>query len=146
MKLRKNRKLKVTPNVDLTPLIDVVFQLLIFFMLSATFVVQSTINIDMPEAKGTTEIEEKDLSITLAYGDGGPDGKGPVYLDDNEVLSMAELEQILAQRYNENPDLRLLVRPDERIEVGRYVEVLGIARSVGIRNLGIVARPADDDE
>lgn len=144
MKLRKERKRKITPNVDLTPLIDVVFQLLIFFMLSATFVVQSTINIDMPEAKGTTEIQEKDLSITLAAGTGGPGGGGPIYLDETEIVSMSELETVLSQRASEQPDIRVLVRPDRAVDSGRLVEVLGIARSAGIRNTGIVARPAEE--
>lgn len=145
MKLRKERKRKVTPNVDLTPLIDVVFQLLMFFMLSATFVVQSAINIEMSEAKGTSQIEKLDLSITLAYGDGGPDGRGPIYVDDTEIMSMEELERILTQRLEEQPDLRVLVRPDERTASGRLVEVLGLATSVGVRNYGIVARPKDDE-
>ena len=73
MKFRQKEKRKVRANVDLTPLIDVVFQLLIFFMLSATFVVQSSIQIEMPEAEGTTTLEQKDISITLTYGEGGPD-------------------------------------------------------------------------
>lgn len=146
MKLRKGQtKRRVEANVDLTPLIDVVFQLLIFFMLSATFVVQSTINIEMPQAKGTTEIEDKDLSITLAYGEGGPDGRGPVYVDDTEIVSMAELEQVLTQRAAQEPGIRVLVRPDKRVDSGRLVEVLGIAREAGITQTGIVAQPAEEE-
>lgn len=78
MKFRNEKKRKVTPNVDLTPLIDVVFQLLIFFMLSATFVVQSSIEVSIPTAEGATQLEHKDLSITLAQGPGGPDGRKSV--------------------------------------------------------------------
>ena len=63
-------------QIDIAPLIDVIFQLLIFFMLSATFVVQSSIHIEMPEAEGTTELEQKDMSVTLAFGS---DGQGTVY-------------------------------------------------------------------
>ncbi|MEA3365894.1 MAG: biopolymer transporter ExbD, partial [Candidatus Hydrogenedentes bacterium] len=66
-------KKKVKAQLDLTPLVDVVFQLILFFMLSSTFVVQSTVNIEVPEAPGATTLEKKDLTITLAYGEGGPD-------------------------------------------------------------------------
>ena len=144
MKFRTDRRRKVNPNVDLTPMIDVVFQLLIFFMLSATFVVQSSIQIEMPEAEGATQLEQKDLSVTLAYGSGGPDDKGKIYVDSEEVPTMKELTRILSERVSERPDLRLLVRTDTRTDAGRLIEVLGIANSVGIKKPGLSAQPPDD--
>lgn len=144
MKFRKDHKRKVNPNVDLTPLIDVVFQLLIFFMLSATFVVQSSIQIEMPEAEAATNLEQKDLSITLAYGSGGPDDKGKIFVDSDEIPTIEELTRILTEKVTERPDLMLLVRTDARTDTGRLVEVLGIASSVGIEKFGIGAQPPDD--
>lgn len=146
MKFRKETKRRVTPHLDMTPLIDVVFQLLIFFMLSATFVVQSSIQIEMPQAEGATTLENKDLSITLAYGEGGPDGKGPVYVDSVEITSMEELSQILSTRVQESPDMMVLVRGDARTNIERLVEVLGIASSVGITHYGLGAQLPDEDE
>ena len=145
MKFRRDKKRRVNPHVDLTPLIDVVFQLLIFFMLSATFVVQSSIQIEMPEAEGAAQLEQKDLSVTLAYGTGGPDGRGKIYVDSVEVPTIEELTRILSERVAERPDIMLLVRTDTRTNAGRLVEVLGIANSVGIQKTGIGARPPDDD-
>ncbi len=144
MKFRRDRKRRINPNLDMTPLIDVVFQLLIFFMLSATFVVQSTIQIEMPEAKGAAQLEQKDLSVTLAYGTGGPEGKGKIYVNSEEVPSMEELTRLLSERASERPDVMLLVRTDARTDTGRLVEVLGIASSVGIQKFGIGAQPPDD--
>ena len=142
----KSKSHRVTSTLDLTPLIDVVFQLLIFFMLTSTFVVQSSIQIEMPEAKGTSILEQKDISITLAHGEGGPGGKGRIYVDSVEVLSFDELTRILEQKATERPDIMLLVRTDARTNTGRLVEVLGIASSIGITNFGIQARPATDDQ
>lgn len=139
MKFRKDRKRRVKPILDLTPLIDVVFQLLIFFMLSATFVIQSSIQIEMPTAEGAVKLEQKDLTITLAYGEGGPGGKGPVYIDSIEITSMDGLSEILSERLKENPDIRLLIRTDTRSEAGRLVEVLGIANSLGAPTAAIAA-------
>jgi len=144
MKFRTDKRRKVNPNVDLTPLIDVVFQLLIFFMLSATFVVQSSIQIEMPEAEGATELEQKDLSVTLAFGSGGPDDKGKIYVDGEEISTIEELTRILTEHVTERPDLRMLVRADTRTDTGRLVEVLGIANSVGIEKTGIAAQPPVD--
>ena len=144
MKFRRDRKRRINPNLDMTPLIDVVFQLLIFFMLSSTFIVQSTIQIEMPEAEGAAQLEQKDLSVTLAYGTGGPDGKGKIYVNSKEVPSIEELTRILSERAAERPDIMLLVRTDARTDTGRLVEVLGIASSVGIQKFGIGAQPPDD--
>ncbi len=146
MKFRRDKKRRVDPHVDLTPLIDVVFQLLIFFMLSSTFVVQSSIQIEMPEAQGAAQLEQKDLSVTLAYGTGGPDGKGKIYVDSEEVQTIEELTQILADRVRERPDVQLLVRTDTRTDAGRLIEVLGIANSVGIQKTALGAQPPDDGQ
>jgi len=146
MKFRRHKKRRVDPHVDLTPLIDVVFQLLIFFMLSSTFVVQSSIQIEMPEAQGAAQLEQKDLSVTLAYGTGGPDGKGKIYVDSEEVQTIEELTQILADRVRERPDVQLLVRTDTRTDAGRLIQVLGIANSVGIQKTALGAQPPDDGQ
>ena len=144
MKFRRDRKRRINPNLDMTPLIDVVFQLLIFFILTATFVVQSTIQIEMPEAEGAAQLEQKDLSVTLAYGTGGPEGKGKIYVNSEEVPTLEELTRILSEHASERPELMLLVRTDARTDTGRLVEVLGIASSVGIQKFGIGAQPPDN--
>jgi biopolymer transport protein ExbD len=144
MQFRKERKRRVTPNVDLTPLIDVVFQLLIFFMLSATFVVQTSIQIEMPKAEGTTKLEQKDLTITIAHGEGGPDNKGRIFVDNVEMASLEELSRVLQAKVTDNPDVIVLVRSDARAVTGRLLEVLGIASSVGVTHFSILALPEDE--
>lgn len=143
MKFRKRHKQRRGANVDMTPMIDVVFQLLLFFMLSSTFVVQTSIQIEMPQAEGATQLEDKDLSITLAYGTDGPDGKGKIYVNDDEIPTIEALTQRLSEEARRDPDVQLLVRPDARTDTGRLVEVLGIATSVGIEKYGISAQPPE---
>jgi len=144
MKFRKRRKIRTASVLNLTPMIDVVFNLLIFFMLSSTFVVQSSIKIEMPKAEGATELEQKDLSVTLAYGTDGPGGKGKIYIDTEEIDSIQTLTQRLSDEVRKQPELQLLVRTDARTDTARLVEVLGIANSVGIKRLGIGAQPFDE--
>ena len=138
-------KRRVRASLDLTPLIDVVFQLLVFFMLSSTFVVQSSIQIEVPVAEGSDALETKDLSITLQYGDGGPDGNGRVYVDNDEIASWAELSRRIADEMAARPEAMVLIRPDSRIETGRLVQVLGIATSVGVERYGIAAEPPPEE-
>ncbi len=134
------------PKLDLTPMIDVVFQLLIFFMLSATFVVQSSIQIELPEAKGATNVEKKELSITLAYGTDGPEGKGKIYLDELSVESLEEMALVISEKTADNPDLFVLIRPDARSDAGRLIEVLGILNSLGISQSSILAQPSEESQ
>ncbi len=139
-------KRKIRATLDLTPLIDVVFQLLVFFMLSSTFVVQSSIQIETPTAEGSEALEQKDLTITLQYGEGGPDGQGRVYVNNDEVMTWAELQQRLSAEISARPEVMVLIRPDARIETGRLVQVLGIATSSGIERFGIAAEPPPEEK
>lgn len=140
----KDRR-KVKATVDLTPLIDVVFLLIIFFMLSTTFVVQSSIPVEIPEADGSSKWEEKDLTVTLMQGTDGPGDGGKIFVGNDEMMSMAQLSERLADELAAHPKLMVLIRPDARIEAGRLVRVMGIASSVGIENYGLAARPPDEE-
>lgn len=137
------QKHNVKASLDLTPLIDVVFNLIIFFMLSSTFVVQSSIQIQTPQAEGTRQLEAKDLSVTLQFGEGGPDGMGRVYVDSEEMPTWDALSARLAREMGERPNALVLVRPDARIETGRLVRVLGIASRVGVKHYAIAALPPE---
>ena len=137
-------KHRVRASLDLTPLIDVIFNLIIFFMLSSTFVVQTSIPIETPEAPGTVKMENRELSVTLQYGEGGPDGKGRAYIETDEVSTWEDLSRRLAEEVAKKPDALVLIRPDERVDTGRLVYVLGIATSVGIQRYGIAAVPPKD--
>ena len=145
MKFRRKEAKRVKAQVDLTPLIDVVFQLLIFFMLSATFVVQSSLPIDMPEAEGTVQLESKDLTITLRYGEGGPDGQGQVFVNKEEITDWKRFSSLLAEEVAKRPDLIVLWRSDGRIPVSRMIKVWGIATDVGIERFRVAAQPPPEE-
>ena len=93
-----------------------------------------------------TELETKDLSVTLAYGTDGPGGKGKIYIDTEEIDSIQTLTQRLSDEVRKQPELQLLVRSDARTDTARLVEILGIANSVGIKRLGIGARPFEGQQ
>lgn len=141
MKFARKDKFKRRANVDLTPLIDVVFQLLIFFMLSATFVVQSSIPIQTPEAESTEQqIDSRDVTLTLQFGDGGPENGGPVFINDQEIPDWGTLTLALTALRETNPEVLVLIRPDARVPTGRLVKAIDIANSVGIDRYLIAAQ------
>lgn len=148
MKFRsaENPRRKVRASLDLTPLIDVVFQLLIFFMLSSTFVVQSSIQIEMPQAAGSTNLERKDVSVTLSTDPGGPEGGGLVYLDNDPIVQWTDLTERLVALVTNQPDVTLMFRCDSAVPVERFVKAMGFARSVGIENFQIATQPLSEEE
>lgn len=147
MRFRRKDRLKVRASADMTPLIDVVFQLLIFFMLSATFVVQTSINIQMPEAEGTSKLEDKDITITVAFDESDPEGPGLLILgEDEEIASQEELRERLVDLIRERDNPFVLVRVDARVNFGYPVEIFGILNSLGVTNYGIAAAPEDSSE
>ncbi|HOV32822.1 MAG TPA: biopolymer transporter ExbD [Candidatus Hydrogenedens sp.] len=144
-KRRATSKNLVRATVDLTPLIDVVFQLLLFFMLTSTFVVQSSIPVELSKSDFSEKLEQKEATVTLSYGEGGPDNQGEVFYTEDEdvpIKSWHELTRALENFYARKPDGLLLIRPDRRVPTERLVKVLGIANSVGIKHYGIAAIPS----
>jgi len=139
MKLRRERKLQAKALVDFTPLVDVVLLLLFFFMLSSTFTVTSTIPIEAAEIDAAPFFEEKDISITLLPGEGGPDGGGKILVNENDVASWDDVSATLRELHEKAPDASVLIRPDAKVPSARLVRVLGIANSVGIEHYGIAA-------
>ncbi|MCR5189360.1 MAG: biopolymer transporter ExbD, partial [Treponema sp.] len=43
----KNRRNRISANVDMTPMIDIVFQLIVFFLVSTTFAVVPGIKLNL---------------------------------------------------------------------------------------------------
>lgn len=148
MKFRQTQdgKRKIRASLDMTPLIDVVFQLILFFMLSSTFVVQNSIQIEMPQAEGTKQLESNDMAITLVTGEGGPDNGGLIYLgkENEEIGSWEQLTQRLSEEAARRKEPILTIRSDGRVPMGRTVRVLGIATSVGITRFNVAAQPLEN--
>jgi biopolymer transport protein ExbD len=126
-----HEKLMVTLNM--TPLIDCVLQLLIFFMLSSSFVLQTGIHVDLPKARAPRLQDEQNIIITITR-------TNEIFLND-EKITTEQLPNLLLEKVTKSKDKTVLVKPDTSVETGKLVEVMGIAKSVGVESLGIVTEP-----
>ncbi len=126
-----HEKLMVTLNM--TPLIDCVLQLLIFFMLSSSFVLQTGIHVDLPKARAPRLQEDQGIVITITR-------KNEIFLNDEKITS-ERLPISLLEKVTKAKEKTVLIKPDKRVETGKLVEVMGIAKSVGVESLGIVTEP-----
>jgi biopolymer transport protein ExbD len=126
-----HEKLMVTLNM--TPLIDCVLQLLIFFMLSSSFVLQTGIHVDLPKARAPRLQEDQGIVITITR-------KNEIFLNDEKITS-ERLPISLLEKVTKAKNKTVLIKPDKRVETGKLVEIMGIAKSVGVESLGIVTEP-----
>lgn len=132
MQLSNGRPRRVT--LDLTPLIDVVLMLVIFFMLTTTFVLSPGVQVDLPQGSSLQKPRESDAIITITKD-------GAVYFQDAQV-SLETLQAVLQRAKSQQPRLRVVIKADTLVQHGRVVEIMDIAKLVGIERLAIATAPA----
>ncbi len=117
--------------LDLTPLIDVVFLLLIFFMVSTTFVQDAAgLKIDLPRSENREVIEaSEDVSVRV-----GADGT--VFVDE-EGVTLESLRARLGEAAKKDPETMVVLEADQSVDHGRVVEVLDLARDLGLTRFAI---------
>jgi biopolymer transport protein ExbD len=132
MQLSNGRPRRVT--LDLTPLIDVVLMLVIFFMLTTTFVLSPGVQVDLPQGSSLQKPRESDAIITITKD-------GAVYFQDAQV-SLETLQAVLQRAKLQQPRVRVVIKADTLVQHGRVVEIMDIAKLVGIERLAIATAPA----
>jgi biopolymer transport protein ExbD len=119
---------------DLTPMIDVVFQLLIFFMVTAVFAVTPGLDIKLPEAEEAQAPEKENLFIVV-------DQDGNMKLNHKAVTFSNLKEELQAKRKQLDNTTMIIIQGDERSTHGQIVQVMDIARQVGIVDQIIATEP-----
>ncbi len=128
-----NRRPRRRALVSLTPLIDVVFILLVFFMLASSFLDWRVIRLDAPApatraggAEGALLVEVRSDDLRLA----------------GSVLDLAALQAELAKRFAEDPERRVLIRPDAGVSLQRAVAAFDAVSEAGGRNMSLIRKGA----
>ena len=129
---KKERRVEEKP--DLTPMIDVVFQLLIFFMVTAVFAITPGLDIKLPEAEEAQAPEKENLFIVV-------DQDGNMKLNHQSV-TFANLKDKLQEKRSllDNTTL-IIIQGDERATHGQIVQIMDIARQVGVVDQIIATEP-----
>jgi biopolymer transport protein ExbD len=117
-------------------LTDIVLLLLIFFLLSSTYILQPGIKVELPEAQVVETVERQILTVTIPLS-------GGVYLND-EPVSLAELPARLQQELAGDVDKDIILRADEDIPFKRAVEIMDIAKRVGVGRFLVATRTKEE--
>jgi biopolymer transport protein ExbD len=117
-------------DINVVPLVDLTFNLLIIFML-ATPLLETTINIKLPEAKsGETTIDKVSRVINV-------EKDGRLTLDDVPI-DLEKLKSEMETAAARDPELPVLVRADENIAYRQFVAVVDTLKTAGVQKMGIV--------
>lgn len=118
----------IITDINITPFVDVMLVLLVIFMVTATYIVAQSIPVDLPEA-GTGEDVVTTLAITITED-------GAMYLD-GEKVDEGKLRETIRRTRKDNPDLRVIIAADQRIEHGVVVHVIDLVRKLGVAKFAI---------
>ena len=119
-------------DINITPMLDLAYVLLIMFIILTTATVQG-IMVNLPKASAApTLAKPKTTAITI-------DAQGNIFLDTYPV-SLAELEQRLAQYKAATPDLPVIIRGDASIHYEKVIEVLDLVGKLEITQIGLVTQ------
>lgn len=114
-------------QINITPMVDVVLVLLVIFMVTARIIHAQGMPMDLPKAASGESIQTV-FSVELSA-----DGKTYV---DSEPVTNDEAVRTLAQAGKaKNPELRAVIRADEKVEHGRVIHVLDLLKRAGVAKI-----------
>lgn len=124
------RKKRLMAEINITPFTDVILVLLIIFMITTPLIFQSSIKVNLPEARSAQPIQNSDQAyITIT-------NESLIYLD-NALVTRKELKEKIAASYRNNPALKVILRSDRLVRFKDIVGVIDILNEIGIKNLNI---------
>ena len=132
----ENRKL------NLTPLIDVVFLLLIFFMVSTTFEKQAKLKIELPEASVEPAVsQQQDLVISISQ-------KGVFFVNNNELVNAQRqsLQNALQKTVQDARDMPVIIRADANVAHKHVVMAMDVLGSMGFDKVSMATTQASDSQ
>ena len=123
-------------HLDMTPLIDVVFLLLIFFLITSNYVQERRPNIPIEVPSATTGEKRADLMNVIVH----ISRTGDLFLDRKPLESIEELGEALRSVKSRAPNTLVLIRCDAQAPFGSSVQVMDLARRLGLERFGIVTQ------
>ena len=110
---------KVNVAGSMSSMTDLVFLLLIFFVILSTLVANG-VNVELPQAKGTTSVTPK-WTVSIQ-----PDGS---YYLNGGTIAFEDLESKLRIEMATSHEQVLYLQVDESVPTGKTVELIGMAKS-----------------
>lgn len=119
-------------EVNVLPLVDIVFTLLIIFMILAPMI-HKGIEVQVPDSSVGEMVPEQDNHIVSITAEGA------LWLD-NQEMTLDEFRNALRDLSAEDV---LYVQSDKSVPYGDVVAIITVIKETGIRNVGLVTNPVE---
>ncbi len=133
--IRQSGEHRGLAEINVTPLVDVILVLLIIFMVSAPMM-QSGIDVNLPETTTGAALEEQRVVITLTA-----DKK--LYIN-NDIIH----PELFADRMTKLATLKkeVFLKADKTLPYGEVIRLIGRLKKAGIENVALVTLPVEEEE
>jgi len=135
---RKRHSAPPMAEINIIPLVDVVLVLLIIFMATTAFVKEAGLNMRLPAAKTTEAQPEQNNDINVALT---RDNK--IYLDGQPTTEQ-HVQNVMINRARKNPETRVIVKGDERVEYRRIMKVIDMAKQAGLPKVSLATQLTEE--
>ncbi|HET6148945.1 MAG TPA: ExbD/TolR family protein [Polyangia bacterium] len=122
-------------EINVTPLVDVMLVLLIIFMVTAPML-QTGVDVDLPEAKAQTIPDDEGKLILTVTKD------KRVFLGKMQI-PFEDVEKILKGNAKLNADHELYLHADKGLYYGDVVKIMAAVKQAGVDKLGMVTDPLE---
>jgi len=123
---------EVFGEINVTPLVDVMLVLLVTFIITAPMLT-NTINVNLPDTQPTFQQKEPKKPAVISVN-----AEGKVYVDKEE-FALNALEAELIKRKTDNPEIRLNLNADEKVNYGIIAKVMASIERAGIDRLSFIS-------
>ena len=121
-------------RIEIIPMIDVTFFLLAFFMVSTlSMTINRGLPVNLPKAATSQKDLRQSFNITVTQD-------GALVLN-KEPTSLVELGQRVKSGLAQEPELVVIINPDDQALHGAIVAVMDEVRLAGVSRLAIAVRP-----
>ncbi len=134
----------VFADINITPLTDIFLVLLIIFMVTTTAAVEAGgqgaqgagVRVDLPKgAARELKTQNKDFPVAILQ-----DGRTVI---EGKVVDGSQLRERLQRLLKDSPDAQVIIQADTGVQHGHVVEVMEIAKAVGVERLAIATESGD---
>lgn len=121
--------------INVTPLVDVTLVLLIIFMVTAKIIVSQGMPMDLPKAAdANTEQLQMIFSVELTED-------GRTFVDSTQIANDELVGALGREAKKKNPDLRAVIRADQKVQHGRVIHVLDLLKQASISKIAFAVSP-----
>jgi len=122
-------------EINVTPFVDVLLVLLVIFMLTAP-ILQSGIELDVPQTRTVKEISQERLVVSIDRGQ-------RLYLG-NDPVNIHMLGQLLKGKMGSSKGQSVFLRADKSVPFGTIAMVVDEMRQAGIEQISMVTQPLEE--